>query len=561
MKKACRVIAITLSAMLVLTSISYNALALRPMAHKVASGQGALFPSQEVVDKSASIKKINELLYVWNFKIYAYSHRRIYLRGLGKKTGRIFVTYRAVIRNIRKWLPSFKHKISQVAISRLENAIRLLERKKKVKKRKRVIEIPVPHEGAANRLFTSVIVEVSKLREEALRERLQYESKQPRVYYNEDEEKWYVREQDYLPSEKWETSVLSYIDQPYDTLWEAFRAVDHQIDSELDERNWLLNCLNLLERVIEETLSDKEGIKKEIDSMLSRLKKIRVEDKRIARILLENTKILIDSDRPKQVKGLLNLTKERFSHRIKEIEQIVCWLKEGRLKRLRKEADKKNEYLMDKAAKILHDLKGYHYGLTAKIIEEDFVEGRGERYLKEPDFVPFVDSIQWLHERLKGEPLDRDDVEAVKRFFLLFHDRVVASMATDNFMEDYRDEYIKVSLDPESVKKSREEVFEEVFTRYRAEDPNVKKSPKIYWTIFYQAAFVSPKIGKPGEREDNPEFLKLSDAIMKVQAKKVDIRPEGLELLLHLKDIAEESMLLTPGYLINRIDLAIAQAA
>lgn len=577
MKKACRVIAIILSVKLVLSSISYDALALRPMAHRLTDKRIIAKGKVKAIDGEASLKRINELLWKWNFRIDVLSHKRKYLEGQEKGIGNVLRSVDAVIRDMRKHLRTkrFKNAVSETAIERLRKAIKFLPRKrkerpkKKAKKKRRSKRISMkkskyihpPNEPAANRLITSVMLEIKKLREPALKQRLDVELTQPRVLYSYKRQKWYVREQRYKYSKKWKTSVLSYRYIPYDTLWEAFRAVDHQIDTELEERNWLLDCQQLLDKVRKGEIEDKAKLKEDIDSMLARLRKVRVEDKRLARIILKGAKDLLDYERPKQAKGYLSITKDLFAHRIKETEQIVDKLQEGRLTKLREEADKKNRYLMDKAAKILHDLKGYHYGLTAKIIEEDFIEGPGRRYLKEPDFVPFVDSIQRLHERLKGEPLDRDDVEAVKRFFLLFHDRVVASMATDNFMEDYRDEYVKVSLDPESVKKSREEVFEEVFTRYRAEDPNVKKSPKIYWTIFYQAAFVSPKIGKPGEREDNPEFLKLSDAIMKVQAKKVDIRPKGLELLLHLKDIAEESILLTPGYLINRIDLAIAQAA
>lgn len=106
MKKIYRITATTLCAMLVLFSISYNALALRPMAYKVAGEQKLKFQPQKdsgakeakgkaadrikAIEETASLKKINELLWKWNFKIDVLSHRRIFLRSQGRKTGNVF---------------------------------------------------------------------------------------------------------------------------------------------------------------------------------------------------------------------------------------------------------------------------------------------------------------------------------------------------------------------------------------------------------------------------------------------------------------------------------------
>lgn len=479
-----------------------------------------------VIDKPASIKKVTELIWEWNFNIYQLLYRRTYLIENGKKTGNVGKSLRAIANQMQRNLASLGEVLSDKSIEKIQTSMPHLLRKKKSDE-----NVPAPNEPAANMLLASIITtELKDLKRAAISQRVTTESAKPRVYYGNG--KWYVRERRSMSSIKWKTSVLGYRDIPYDTLWEAFRAVDHQIDTELNERGWLISCVVLLDKITDGPALDVDVLRADIDSMLLRLNRVRVEDKRLARLILDTARILIDLRKIEQSKGLFNIAKGLLKSRIEEVEAIISGLANNRTQRLREKLGDKTRYLRDKMAKILHNLNSGHYGLTHKIIDEDLLDGYGARYLNEPDFEMFKRPLLIISGKIKRGGLNAEDIESLKRFFTLFKNWFVDSIRVDNFMRDYRGSFVDRSLEQSSGVAVREDIFDEIFKAHKNASKEIQGNPGYYRKKFEQAVFIPPKIGKPHDKQPNPMFIKISNKLITSAAKRVGIKPAGIELLI-----------------------------
>ena len=477
------------------------------------------------IDKPASVKMVTELIWKWNFSIYQLSYRRTVLIENGKPTGNIGKSLRVIANQMQRNLGRLEEVLSERSMEKIKASIPILLRRKKSNGK-----IPAPNEPAVNMLLASIITtELKDLKETIILQIVNSESGKPRVYYKNN--KWYVRERRSIISKKWGTSVFKYRDIPYDTLWEAFRSVDHQIDTEINEHNWLIGCVNLLNGITDNPAVDVDKLRADIDLMLSRLSNIRVEDKRLARIILETARILIDLGKIKQSKGLFNIAEGLLTHRIKEIESIITGLTSNRTKELRVHLDFKTRYLRDKMAKILHNLNSGHYGLTHKIIDEDLLTGYGLRYLNEPNFEMFKRLLLMISNKMKQGNLSREDIGSLKRFFTLFKDWFIDSIRTDNFMRDYRDTFAERSLE-KGFDVVKEDIFDEIFENHKNVSKQIQENPIYYRNMFYQAAFIAPKIGRPQDRQANPIFIEISNKLIESAAQKVSIKPQGIELLM-----------------------------
>jgi len=492
--------------------------------------------SAGAIDKPASVKKVTELIWQWNFRIYELSYKRAVLLEKGQTTGNIGKSLRAIVNQIRRNMPGLEQVLSERSIEKIKTSMPLL-----LKRKNGDDKVPAPNEPAANMLLASIITtDLKDLKDEIAAYRVNFESDYPRVYYRNN--RWYVREGRSVLSEKWNTSVFQYRDIPYYTLWEAFRSVDHQIDTEIKERNWLIGCIGLLGEITDNPNPDIDKLKLDIDSMLSKLKHIRVEDKRLARIILETARMLLDLEKITQSKGLFNIAEGLLTHRIKEIESIITGLTGNRTKELRVHLESKTRYLRDKMAKILHDLNFGHYGLTQKIIDEDLLSDYGLRHLNEPNFEMFQSPLEMISKRLNRGNRTKEDMDSLKRFFTLFKDWFIDSIRTDNFMRDYRDTFTERSLEKSFDIAVKEDIFDEIFENHKNASKRIQESPIYYRNMFYQAAFIAPKIGRPQDRQANPRFIEVSNELIKSAAKRAGIKPQGIELLMARPDAGSISI-------------------
>jgi CheY-like chemotaxis protein len=478
------------------------------------------------IDKPASVKKVTELIWQWNFRIYELSYKRAVFLENGQTTGNIGKSLSAIVNQIQRNMPGLEQVLSDRSIEKIKTSMPLLLRRKKADEK-----IPAPNEPAANMLLASIITtDLKELKDEIIANRVSFESDRPRVYYRNN--RWYVRERRSVSSAKWNTSVFEYRDIPYYTLWEAFRSVDHQIDTEIKERNWLTRCISLLGEIADNPNPDIDRLKLDVDSMLSKLKHIRVEDKRLARIILETARILLDLEKIEQSKGLFHIAKILLAKRAEEIELIIAGLTKNRTQELRQHLDSKTRYLRDKVAKILHNLNSGHYGLTRKIIDEDLLSGYGARYFNEPNFEMFQNPLGMISDKMKRGNLKAEDIDSLKRFFTLFKDWFIDSIRTDNFMRDFRDNFAERSHKESLDIVVKEDIFDETFEDHKKASRQIQADPIYYRNMFYQAAFISPKIGRPQDRQANPSFIETSNELVRFAAQRAGINPQGIELLI-----------------------------
>ena len=463
--------------------------------------------------------------------------------------GRIVVSMRAIARDIRKWAPAFRSVIGEGAASKLEKAASLLEEEKVVQTKSGVEKnVPAPRPSSANMVLVSVMLdELRGPLDETRNRRCDWERGLDRVWYDNSKGVWYVREQRYALSENWGASVLWYKPIPYDTLWEAFRSLDHQVDNELAERNWLISfrgiirkMQDILGRETPPSAEETDGVKASIKSALLKLNRIRVENKRLARIVLVASKALLDLERDKQVSGMLNIVDDLFDKRIQEIEEIYKGLMEKRLGLLREESKKNNDYLKRRAVILLRCVKYKNFGLIEKVIDEDLLMNKGRRYMDEPNFRAFIGPMRLISDRLKRAAPGENDTAAMHRFFRLFWGNVIASLATERFMKEYRDDFTGLYgklVNQADIVPERERSFEKIFAA--STDRNVRRDPELYRAVFRRAAFVSPKTGNPVDRKPNPEFLTMSDDIIKRLNQSAGVREAGLSLLLSVAPAPE----------------------
>jgi len=315
---------------------------------------------------------------------------------------------------------------------------------------------------------------------------------------------------------EWKSAVLAYKYIPYDTIWDAFRALDHQIDSESREIGWLSECLRVLDELLGLGDEDASRITQDIDALLSKLKHIKVEEKKLARITLIYSKNILGLRRFKQVKGLLGLAQDLFRLRIAESRQIISGLFQARLKTFRQEVESRNNYLKQKTIKILRDLKSNRYRLTRIILKEDLLDTRHEVYFKEPEFNPIFAALNKIGKMLERSSLTNNELLEVKELFMLLRDKTSASVKLNSYMPSYSDRFVSSELEGEPDRISRYDAFLETFKEYFTLDKAVKNAPDLYWAIFYQAAFISAH-QKEDRNQDNPLFLAVSEEITQRQ--------------------------------------------
>jgi RNA polymerase sigma factor (sigma-70 family) len=464
----------------------------------------------------ASLNNLHESLMAWNLKIYLLASKRMVYKNKGENQEPILKELDAVIQQIKKKLPYFIiFQIPQEIIIQITRALPFLERVNKEGMRS-------PNETPANVLLVSSISRLQKEKERFLRLRINQEKEGSWIKVREG--KYLVREQVYRKIETAKKAILTYSTIPYHSLWQAFRAQDHQIDSELKEINWLSNCKKLLTELTNLSFDDADRIKKEIEDLLIQLKGIKVEEKKLARIVLFYAEELLGLERLKQLKGLLRLTQEFFSLRIKQSNEIIKGLEEIRLRRLRQFIDSRNDYFKSKTFKILRDLKYGHYGLSKIILFNDLFDASHKIYFNEPEFNSLFGPLKEFGKKFQRGALSEGELRQAKEVFELFRDKILTSEVLNKFMYAYRHLYIQSQLEGKQDIKTREDAFNQVFLEWYQRSNAVRGSPDLWWTIFYQAAFISLS---------DPFFFAISDYITQEQIKKAGY--QRLERLLPQK--------------------------
>ncbi|MBU1124739.1 MAG: hypothetical protein KKC84_01820, partial [Candidatus Omnitrophica bacterium] len=452
-------------------------------------------------DYPACLKYLHEEVAIMNFDIYVLSFQRLELARAGESIGPVTRLLSKTERNMTRLLDEFGGMIPDERLRQVVKARFFLRGTLKALRKKKKPRVPFT-ETNVNFLLIAVMNWMGKEKEMILNQRLAREFEHSRVTPMGDG--WGVREQRYRRvSRRWQASILTYGYSRSQTLGEALRALDHQFDTEREEMLWIESFQELYTRVSQMEEEDSGWIDAQVESLLARLKGIKVEEKRLARIVLRAVAGLLKSGRLKQVQGLLHLNQQLFEARKIEIEHVIEGLKKSRLVDLREQVVTRNARLKDKTIKILGILKQGNWGLVGKIIREDFLEPQEifARYLHELEFVVLREPLQDIDQMLQGSrSLTAAELMRLRKFFEFMLGKIIAAELTGRFMQDYRERYMSGS-------QTHEEAFREEFTEYLRRRA-VQNAPQLWWAIMCHAAFVSGA---------DQLFLVLSDYITQQQ--------------------------------------------
>ncbi|MCX5686528.1 MAG: hypothetical protein NTW09_03610, partial [Candidatus Omnitrophica bacterium] len=254
-----------------------------------------------------------------------------------------------------------------------------------------------------------------------------------------------------------------------------------------------------------------------VDYILSGLTGAQVEEKRLARIVLEAVKDLIEIGEPGSVKHLLPIAKRYLGLRIEDIGHILYYLKTARLEPFRAIVTKVNEDFMSRLKRItsLLDKGDYRpalnnaYGLWKTI----------RPYLAEPD-LEGLDSMVWPViielKKLRGAAL----------WMELVRKKVEDSQRLNEFMALFRTEYVRRRLEGNKP-YLKEDTFIDMFENFIKAKQLIRGSPgaRALQILCYLAAFVPLEIGnplKPSVRIPNPVFKPINTLRLIVEADDIE---------------------------------------
>ncbi|MBF0491091.1 MAG: hypothetical protein HQL15_10880, partial [Candidatus Omnitrophica bacterium] len=454
------------------------------------------------IEYRAALGKLILDLMNWNFHIYQLSFQRVHLKSQGSPQADVIKALDQLQDQMMLAMVSYRR--AGIPVSIMDQIEKSLPRFKEINDE----GLRSPKETIINVHLMAAVNRAIQERETLLTPRIAEEMKRPRVLVTP--KGYYIREQMYRGVKSWGVSLLSYRNKRYDMMWDAFRALDHQIDSEMEEVIWIQECQRLLQTLRDIQDENDPAIKEQVSAMLKKLRYIKVEHKKLARIVLTRTLNILGLGRLKQVAGLLQVTSAYLQKRLVECQTIISQLDNKRLAVLRAEVSRRNEYLLQKLAKILHSLKGNRYGLLKTIVLDDFLNPKHQdyMYLREPEFASLRGALNGPIRQLLGQgALKSDDIDMIKQFFELLRDKIVTAKLLSDFMQDYR----RLYNESRASGMTRQQAFMETFGDFQVKDRHrraIANDPDLAWAIFYQAVFISPR---------NRLFTILSDHITQIQ--------------------------------------------
>jgi len=468
-----------------------------------------------LLEYTAELRYWQEWLMSRNLNIYTLGFKLIELSRQGKPTRELARKLGFILKTVKNNLGAlYQAGLPPKVAKQLKRAIPFLESTIVAYRKNEKPEFNLSL-FAANSLFVSTIIAIEKEKKCLVNERIKEEIKVKRVVVSKGS--IWVRRQLYESVRSGRPAVLRYRLIKHSSSYEALRALDHQVDSEIEERDWLLECLGVLEGLINLKEEDSALLSQEIKKILIRLNNIRIEDKRMARIILRAALELLETQRLKQIAELLDFARDFFSLRIKETERIINRLSAARNQILLPYVEKGNRYLLDKVMKILRSL-GYTYVLAQKILREDFLnqEHQAYTYLREPELNMLFSVFNKINNTSEFPFL-------AEQVFKLMRDKVVDVALSTEFIQYHRTLYVEARMGNSLSIKSRQEAFNKAFLEFYQRSNSVRGSPQLYWSLFYQAAFVSRNL-RNNPPKDNPVFSDLSNYITHRQIERGNYR-------------------------------------
>jgi len=401
---------------------------------------------------------------------------------------------------IRECLAALKQEIAgfDERLARLPADIRMADIHKRAKEKFATAEAMISrnNEPAANAALVGALNVVSKAREDILRARLS--SSRIRINVFKKDSKFVMRQQAYIKADDdARTLVPEYVEKPFDLRWQTGRSLDAQEDGMLEERQALSDYLAKIGKDQAAIDAGTALTADNVSYILSQMKGVLVEEKRLARIALSAAKELIELQEPAGVRHLLPVAAKYLGLRVEDIDRILHYLKAGRIDPFREIVTRDNEHLLRLTDEIeeLLEKGSYKQAFRRAAI---LIKNEAKPYLAEPDLEglddllgPILGNIRKLS---RGVSADEEKSAKVRAAFWtnLVRKKLKASQLLNEFMETFREEYVKRRLEG-AAQYLKEDTFVDLFESFIKTKQLIRGSPqaKSLQMLCYLAAFIS----------------------------------------------------------------------
>lgn len=469
---------------------------------------------RELLLKDASLDKdYFELLFKVNMDLLVLARKRMLAKDTGDRE-----TYVASLYEIQELVDQIKDKIDtygrrnirgeSIATTRdyreevkqhLDSAVRMIRRR---------------NEQAANAAIWAALNDITRDR----REIASLSKNANRRYLKADRVAgaysvymgWYARLEDAL------TTMRVGGERRFDLLWQACASCDDQIDSELTDRvvmKGLIERLDAILNMIERgKIDEAQGQCAAALEELGRRKE--VEEKRLGIIALETAVELLKITDVKTARDVIRIAYEFFTTRFDNTKVLAEAIQAGRVGELRYLAVERNRMIIKK---FVNPIKKFVSQQDFKTVRRLLSRATRE-FMGEPEFrglMPLIwKSINDIRRKKDPATIKKDVTDTMKKLVW----RIRASYELGRFMQEYRDNLVKRALaqgiNPRLI---QEPVFRSTFEDFLKRRGMIRDFPDLFWTMCYQAAFVSLKINnpqRPAERIPNPAFNAIDALVL-----------------------------------------------
>ncbi|MGB2652090.1 MAG: hypothetical protein WBD00_07825 [Candidatus Omnitrophota bacterium] len=343
--------------------------------------------------------------------------------------------------------------------------------------------------------------------------------------------------------------IKEWIPHRSETIWQGIRSCDREIDNILRERDWVLSIGKRMKEYIDildqrrRTLpsaktgeplpqpevsdEEKECMRVLLSEITESLKRAQVEEKVITHTACEFALELLDLGEYRsmleEMMAARSLLRRRHFSLTKQIDKI----RTGRLAILREYVRARNSRTIWKLDRIL---EMFEAGNRQKA--RDWMMGmtRDNDIKSEPEFHRMLPVLWQAINNIDTAGKEN----TVRRNIGIMKERVRSMVLLDSFMDGLREKYVDARLQGKA-EAYYDRIFTEDFNRYLkfARDNNIGRgSPRLLWTTFYLAAYVSmnmPDPAKPSKKIDSPLFPAMLDLVRMIEADSIPDLTKAIE--------------------------------
>jgi protein-L-isoaspartate O-methyltransferase/anti-sigma regulatory factor (Ser/Thr protein kinase) len=343
--------------------------------------------------------------------------------------------------------------------------------------------------------------------------------------------------------------IKEWIPHRSETIWQGIRSCDREINNILRERDGVLSVGKRMKEYIDilaqrrRTLpaaktgeplpqpevsdEEKEGMRVLLSEITESLKRAQVEEKVITHTAAESALELLDLGEYRsmleEMMAARSLLRRRYFSLTKQIDKI----RTGRLAILREYVRARNSKNIWKLDRIL---EMFEAGNRQKA--RDWMMGmtRDNDIKSEPEFHRMLPVLWQAINNI--DTVGKENT--VRRNIGIMKERVRSMVLLDSFMDGLREEYVDARLQGKA-EAYYDKIFTEDFNQYLqfARDNNIGRgSPRLLWTTFYLAAYVSMHMldpAKPSKKIDSPLFSAMLDVVRIIEADSIPDLTKAIE--------------------------------